>query len=110
MRISAIDAVNLVHLAGAERFVFVQAPEAVEQALPPQHFVQAGDAAAESIGSVEEGGVAIGDLGAELQQFGCGFGVAAALEAFDRTPRPDRPMAEQAANDAARFSLEAEWG
>src|ERR1043165_8187478 len=61
MRICAIDPVDLFHLSRAERFVFVQAPKSLEQALPAQHFVQAGDAAAEAVGGVEERGVAIGD-------------------------------------------------
>ena len=65
-----IDAVDLVHLAGAEALVRIEAPDALHQALPPQHFVAAGDAAVKIVGDVEEGAVAIGDAGIEREQVG----------------------------------------
>ena len=45
MRIGAIDAVNLSELVGAQRFVFIEAPDTFEQALAAQDFMQTGDAA-----------------------------------------------------------------
>ena len=62
MRIGGMDAVDLCALAGAEGFVFVEAPEAFEQALAVQDFVQSGDAAGETIRGIKEGGVAVGDF------------------------------------------------
>ena len=106
MRVGAIDAVNLRELAGAERFVFIEAPEAFQQALTAQHFMQTGDAAAEAVRGIEERGVAIGDLDAEAQQLRRGIGIAAALKQLDRALRPHRPMTEQAADDAALFPAE----
>ena len=62
MGIGGIDAVDLFALAGAEGFVFVEAPEAFEQSLAAQDFVKPGDAAGETIRGIEEGGVAVGDF------------------------------------------------
>ena len=67
MRVGATDAVNFIELAGAQRFVLIKAPDAFEQALAAQHFVQTGDAAAEAVRRIEEGGVAVGDFHAEAQ-------------------------------------------
>ena len=67
MRIGAIDAVNLSELAWAKRFVLIKAPDALQDTLAAQHFVQTGDATSEAVGSIEEGGIAIGDFGAETQ-------------------------------------------
>lgn len=66
--ISAIDAVNLFFLAGTESLTRIEAPNAFEQALAAQHFVQTGDTSREIVGCVEEGRVAIGDLHAFFQQ------------------------------------------
>src|ERR1700687_4862582 len=78
----AIDPVDLLHLARAQAFLRIEAPDARQQALAAQHFVAAGDAAAEFIGDVEERGVAIGDAAVELKQLAvdaaCGLRFAAA--------------------------------
>ena len=65
MRVGAMDAINFSKLARAERFVFIEAPQAFEQALPSQDFVQTSDAAAEAVRGIKEGGVAVGDLDSE---------------------------------------------
>ena len=62
VRVGGADAVNLLSLAGAETFARVETPQALEQCLPPQHLMQAGDAAGELIGRVKEGRVAIGNF------------------------------------------------
>ena len=62
------DAVDLLHLAGAEAFMRIEAPQPLHQPLPPQDFMAAGDAAVEIIGDVEERAVAVGDAGIERQQ------------------------------------------
>ena len=65
MRVRAMDAVNLGKLPRAQRFMLIETPESFEQALAAQDFVQSGDAAAESVCSIEEGGVAVGDFDTE---------------------------------------------
>src|SRR3984893_3991675 len=95
------DAVDLLHLAGAEALGGIEAPGSLEQALTPQDLMTAGDAAVEIIGDVEECAVAVGDAGVERQEIG-GYRVlvprgAAPLELFDGARRPHRPVAEQAA-------------
>ena len=64
MRIGAIDAVDLFRLARAERFVGIEAPDAFEESLAAENFVEAGDAARKMIGGVEKGGVGVGDFDA----------------------------------------------
>ena len=68
MRIDSIHPINLCELSWAERFVLVEAAEAIEQTLAAQHFIQPGDAATEAVRSIEEGGIAIGDFDAEAEQ------------------------------------------
>ena len=97
-------------MAGAERLVFVEAPESFQQALAAQHFMEAGDATPVAIRGIEEGGIAIGDLCAELQQLRRGLGIAATLVQLDGASGPDRPMSEQATDNAALFALEAKQG
>ena len=70
VRVGGIDAVDLLTLARAETFTRVEAPDAFKQSLPPQHLVQARDAAGKVVRRVEEGGVAVGDLSGAPQQFG----------------------------------------
>src|SRR6266702_5310981 len=97
----AADAVDLLHLARAEALGRIETPDSLEQALPPQDFMAAGDAAVKIIGDVEERAVAIGDAGIERQEIGR-HGVVAArgaahLELLDGALGPYRPVAEQAA-------------
>ena len=106
----AADAVDLLALARAQALVRIEAPDAFEQALAAQHLVAAGDAAAEVVGDVEEGAVAVGDAAVEREQLaldraarlGARQRGLAALEQLDRALRPDRPVAEQAAAKAHR--------
>ena len=70
------------------------------------------DHAVERVGDVEERGVAVGDGAVERQQVG-GDGVvaahgAAALEDLDGRARPDRPVSEQAADEAQLARRRAE--
>lgn len=60
MGVSAEDTVDFGALAGAEGFIGVKAPDAAEAAFTAEDFVDAGDAAMEVIGDVEEGGIGIG--------------------------------------------------
>src|SRR6185295_10270067 len=68
--ISGADAVDLLHLARAQAFVRVEAPDAVEQALAAEDFVAAGDYAVEVVGGVEDRGVAVGDLRLQREEVG----------------------------------------
>src|SRR2546429_5658097 len=97
----AADAVDLLQLARAEALGRIETPDALEQALPPQDFVAARDAAVKIVGDIEECAVAIGDAGVERQQIG-GDPVlvargAAPPELLVGAPGPYLPMAEQAA-------------
>ena len=90
-----------LHLAGAESFGGIEAPQSLHQSLPPQDFMAAGDAAVKIVGDIEERAVAVGDAGVERQQVGR-QGVLAArglahLELLDRARGPHRPVPEQAA-------------
>src|SRR6266511_758898 len=67
--IGAANPVDLLALAGAERLVRVEAPGAFQQALPAQHFVEAGDAPGIVVGSIEKRGVGVGDFNGASQQF-----------------------------------------
>ena len=60
--VGSIDAVNLLVLTRTEILSRVEAPDALKQTLPPQHLVQPGNAAGETVGGVEEGCVAVGDF------------------------------------------------
>ena len=53
-RICAIHSVNLFTLAGAQRFVGIQAPDALEQTLSAQDFMKTGDTAGELVCSIEK--------------------------------------------------------
>lgn len=69
MRVGGADAINLRKLAGAERLVLVETPEAFEEALAAEDFVEAGDAARKTVRGIEEGGIAVGDFIRELEHF-----------------------------------------
>ena len=62
VRVGAVHAIDLVGLPRAQHLVCVEAARGLEQALPAQHLVDAGDAAGKAVGGVEERGVGVGDL------------------------------------------------
>ena len=102
-RIRRADAVNLRHLAGAERFLLVETPDALQQALAAEDFVEAGDAAGETVRGVEEGGVAVGDFIRELEHFRRNRHAVAIREEFDGFLCPHGPVAEQSSDDTHRI-------
>ena len=57
LRIPGINPGDFLELAGAECLVGIKAPDAFEQSLAAQDFVQTGGAAGKMIGGVEERGV-----------------------------------------------------
>src|SRR6266513_1956832 len=69
VRIRALDALDFFNLTRAERLVRVQTPDAIEQTLAAQHFVNAGDTAGVLIGGVEKSGVGISDFDSPLHEF-----------------------------------------
>jgi hypothetical protein len=116
--VGGVDAVDFFALAGGEGFVFVEAPDAFEEALAAEDLVEAGDAAGESVGGVEEGGIGVGDLHVEAEEVN-GDGIAdagelAGLKDLDGLLGPDAPVSEEATDDAAFdvtvADLEAEGG
>ena len=68
-RIRRLHPADFICLAGAQGLVRIEAPDTVEQALTPQHFVATGDAAFEVVRHIEKGTVAVGDLRVEREQF-----------------------------------------
>src|SRR5438477_2310882 len=105
-RISEIDSINLPCLTGTQGLVWVQTPDSFQQPLAAQHLVNARDAAGVTIRSIEESGVGVGDFHGTTQQVhekGCPRrrDPPALREQFDRRFRPDSPMTEQPADDAA---------
>jgi len=53
VRVGGVNAGDFFGLAGAERFVGIEAPDAFEEALAAEDFVEAGDAPGKMIGGVE---------------------------------------------------------
>src|SRR5947209_17823727 len=104
VRIGRADAIDLLLLSASQRLARVETPNALEQSLPPQDFVAAGDHAMEIVGRVEDRRVAVGHLSLERQEFS-GYLVLGdrrvdALQQLDRPLDPHAPMAEQPALDA----------
>src|SRR3954470_977398 len=97
----AADAVDFSQLPRAQGLRQIEAPDALHQALPPQDFVAAGDAAVKIIGDVEEGAVAVRDAGIERQQVGrqavLAARGAAQFELLYRARGAHRPMPEHPA-------------
>src|SRR5262249_58873330 len=95
----AADAIDFLLLAGTEAFIGIEAPQALHQTLPAQHFVAARDAAVEIVGNVEERAVAIRDAGVQREQISRHLILVsrlfAALELPDRACGPNRPASEQ---------------
>src|SRR3954471_4629759 len=95
----ATDAVDFSHLAKAETFGRIEAPDALHQSLSPQDFMAAGDAAVKIIADVEERAVAVGNARIERQQVGrqafAAARGAAHFELPDRARGPYRPVSEQ---------------
>src|SRR5665213_1413865 len=64
------DAIKLSRLAGGQAFLWIETRDIFQKPLPPQHLVNAADAAAKTIGGVEEGGVGVGHRGVARQPAG----------------------------------------
>src|SRR5215210_5072652 len=105
MRVGGVYAVNLFLLSGAQSLVRIQTPDALEQSLPPENLVKPGDAALEAVGGVEEGGVAVRYFDAADEHLARHLALLAVVLALDEQSggllRPNRPVAQQAADDAA---------
>jgi hypothetical protein len=95
----ATHAIDLGRLAGTQRFVGIETPDAFQQTLAAQDLVAAGDAPSEIVRAVEECAVAIGHTAVKRKHVavdgpvrGC---FLAALENRDRSAGPDRPVPKQ---------------
>src|SRR5260221_13860469 len=110
--VGGADSGDFFGLTGGEGFVFVEAPDAFEQSLAAEDFVEACDAAFEGVGGVEEGGVGIGDLDVEVEEGegnrGADGSELAGLEDLDGLFGPDAPVTEEDAYDAAFDQLIAD--
>src|SRR5438309_367003 len=103
MWIRCVNAVDFGELAFAERLCGIDAPDAFEQTLPPQDFVQAGDAAGEVVGSVEERCVRVRHFDVSPQHLrwdliGCDE-LVTTFQKLNRALRPDRPMPQESSDD-----------
>ncbi len=104
--VGSVDAGDFFGLAGADGFVGIETPDAFEEALTAENFMEAGDAPGKIVGGVEKGGVGVGDFDAFADKGWRNSGVSANcrvtfVEKFDGFARPDGPVAEKAADDAA---------
>src|SRR5690606_23159799 len=106
-RVGVVDAVDFGGLAGRELFVRVEAPGAGHEALFRENAMDAGDAAGEAVGDIEEGGVVIGERDVPGHPVDGDFGVLAGFFDFfehgDGFSGADAPLAEEAAGDPAFF-------
>ena len=80
VRIGLINSTDLGKLTETQCLAVIEAPDPLQQALLAQDFVQPGDAAAKAIGRIKDGGIAVGDLHAELQEFRRGIGMTTAFQ------------------------------
>ena len=62
MRISGIDAIDFLKLTRAKSHVGIETPDALEQTLASQDFVEASDAAGKPVAGVEKCGIGIGNF------------------------------------------------
>src|SRR4029077_16857605 len=62
MRICLADAVDFFHLPGRKFFLWIETPAPLEQSLPPEDFVNAGNAPVKVVRGIEDGRVGVGDL------------------------------------------------
>ena len=100
--------VDLPALTGTQAFPLVEAPDPVEQPLPPQDLMETGDAAAETVGGVEVSAVAVGDGDSGRGEGRVNTPRAAALQQRDGNARIDRPMPEKPADEPQRLPLDVE--
>src|SRR6267154_4114987 len=115
MGIRGVNAIDLLLLSGAEGFVGIQAPDTFQEALPPQDFMEARDAAGEIVRHVEKGCVGICYFRTPLEQIfrnaSCaGHNGVALLQEIDGAASPYRPVAQKAAYNAVfpRASVDLE--
>lgn len=105
-RVGVANAGKFLGLAGRKDLVGIKTVNRVNEPLPAQHLENARDATVESVGRVEESGIhvrhghgALEPSGAELGLLGCRLGLA---EKLHGRVSPHAPVAQQAADDAAR--------
>src|SRR5579883_545712 len=111
MRVTAAYAIDLFALAGRESAAWIQGPEAFQQALTSQNFVNTGNTAREVMGRVEDRGIHIGNLLCQ-RQLASQDRISAILHSCKQlysTLRPHSPMAQQAADDARPSSVDLEF-
>jgi len=102
--ISLADAIDFLGLARREDFFAFQRPDALQQPLAPQDFVHAGNTAGEGMGRVEKGGIGVGNLGGEREDFGgdglfSGLDSVQLLQELDGRVGPAPPLAQQSSLD-----------
>ena len=108
MRVCIVNPVDLLSLPWTKGLIGIQAPDAFQQPLASQDFMQAGDAACKVMRRVVESRVAIGDLATPLNEAFRNVHLIASrgvtlLQQLRGTSRPHSPVTEQTAHDAALF-------
>src|SRR5215831_15857858 len=103
--VAPLHARDLLRLTGRERLVRIETPDPVEQSLPAQHFVNAGNAPGEVVRDVEHGPIRVGECSAMREQRRLELARhARALDGFEHRdcgPCPHRKLSEQSAVDPA---------
>lgn len=88
MRICFIDPVYLVLLSRAQTFVYIEAPDTLQQSLTTEHFMKACNTAEVMICCIEERRIAIGDFDTQAQQIPCRLRTSRTLVIFHGAPGP----------------------
>lgn len=111
MRVGGKYAINFLHLARAQAFGRVNAPDAFEQLLSAQDFVYACNASVEVVRDIEDGCVGVCELGVEGEQF-AGYRQVVIVDLlnsrkdFDGTAGPDSPLAKQTTDHSQPDAIE----
>ena len=108
MRVGSADTVDFFGLTRRKLFFGVEAPASGEKALAAKDLVDARDASVELVCGIEEGSIGIGNLGGEGERIGRDSIALRKRKVSNRSFGPDRPMAEQAANDANALGSQVE--
>jgi len=106
MRIRGINPGDFLGLPATEGFLGIKAPDAFEQSLAAEDFVQTGGAAGKTISGVEHRCVCVRNFDTPAKKLRWNTGLSADrsvafVEEFHCLASPDSPMTEKAADDAA---------
>src|ERR1700737_2368893 len=105
MGIRLVDPIDLFSLSRAQVLARIQTPDSIQQPLPPQNLVQAGDTTGERVPRVEKSRVSVRYFDVPLKQILRNAppvtrnGLTLLQQTYG-SPRPYRPVAQEASYDA----------